>query len=54
MMGDKEFLNRLEIGIQTYQKENIWDFEEEQVLEDFVNWMYKQYGFIRENLDGKS
>lgn len=53
-MNDKDFLNRLEIGIQAYQKENIWDYEEEQILENFVDWMYKQYGFIRDKRDGQS
>jgi hypothetical protein len=48
-MNDKEFLDRLEIGLSAYQKENIWDFEEDKVLEDFVDWLYKQYGFIRKS-----
>ncbi len=49
-MQDKDFLARIKVGLDTYIKENIDDYEEAIVLEDFLKWMYKQYGVV---FDGK-
>jgi len=45
-MIDKDFLKKVKIGVDTYIKENIDDFDEAIVLEEFVKWLYKQYGII--------
>jgi hypothetical protein len=45
-MIDKDFLKKVKIGVDIYIKENIDDFDEAIVLEEFVKWLYKQYGII--------
>jgi len=50
-MQDKDFLNRVKIGLDTYITENIDDYEEAIILEEFLKWLYKQYGIIS---DGES
>jgi hypothetical protein len=50
-MLDKEFLNRIRTGVDAYIKDQIWDEKETEVLEEFVKWLYKQYGIV---YDGNS
>lgn len=45
-MNDKDFLNRIKIGMDTYIKDNVWDGEEAVLLQEFLKWMYKQYGVV--------
>ncbi len=50
-MTDKDFLKRVEVGVDTYIKDNVWDGEEAEILEEFVKWLYQQYGVV---YNGKS
>jgi len=43
-MLDKDFMSRIDVAVKSYLKENIWDEEESRVLEDFLEWLYHQYG----------
>lgn len=45
-MQDKEFLDRVKIGVEAYIKDQIWEEHEQEVLEEFVKWLYKQYGIV--------
>ena len=45
-MQDKEFLNRVKIGLDTYIKSEIHEDEKIEILEEFVKWLYNQYGII--------
>jgi len=46
MMTDQEFLERLRIGMNAYVKDSIYDADDHEVLENFVEWLHKQYGMI--------
>jgi len=43
-MQDKDFLERVKIGIDAYIKDQIWEEGESEILEEFLKWLYKQYG----------
>jgi hypothetical protein len=43
-MQDKDFLARIQVGINEYIKENVNDYEDTIVLEEFLKWLYKTYG----------
>lgn len=43
-MNDKEWLTRVKIAYETYQ-------EKDQIIEDFISWLYKQYGIIEPKKD---
>ena len=43
-MQDKEFLERVKIGVDAYIKDQIYDAGEIELLEEFVKWLYEQYG----------
>jgi hypothetical protein len=43
-MLDKEFLERVKIGVDAYIKDQIYETEEIEILEEFVKWLYQQYG----------
>jgi hypothetical protein len=45
-MLDKDFMSKIDVAVKTYLKENVWDDEESKVLEDFLEWMYHQYGIV--------
>jgi hypothetical protein len=45
-MQDKEFLNRVKIGLDTYIKSEIYEDEKIETLEEFVKWLYKEYGIV--------
>lgn len=45
-MQDKEFLDRVRIGIDAYIKDQIWDEKETEILEEFIKWLYQQYGIV--------
>lgn len=45
-MQDKEFLNRVKIGLDTYIKSEIYEDDKIETLEEFVKWLYHQYGII--------
>jgi hypothetical protein len=45
-MTDKDFLERLKIGIDAYVKSEIFEDDKIETLEEFVKWMYKEYGII--------
>lgn len=45
-MTDKEFLNRIKIGIDTYIKDQIFEEDKIETLEEFLKWFYKQYGVV--------
>jgi hypothetical protein len=50
-MQDKEFLNRVKTGIDTYITSEIYEDEKIETLEEFIKWLYNQYGIT---YDGKS
>ena len=41
-----DFLERLKIGIDAYVKNEIFEDDKIETLEEFVKWMYKEYGII--------
>lgn len=43
-MNDSEFVKRVKIASEVYKKENLIDPDEHQLMDDFVEWLYKQYG----------
>jgi hypothetical protein len=45
-MNDREFLDRLKIGIDAYIKSEIFEDDKVETLEEFTKWMYKEYGII--------
>jgi len=45
-MTDKEFLERLQLGMNAYVKANIYDADDHEILENFVEWLYKEYGMV--------
>jgi hypothetical protein len=45
-MTDKEFLQRVKVGVDAYIKENIYDDKEIVLLDEFLRWMYEQYGIV--------
>jgi hypothetical protein len=45
-MQDNDFLNRVDVAVKAYLKENVWDTDESRTLEDFIEWLYKQYGIV--------
>jgi hypothetical protein len=45
-MTDKDFLQRLKIGVDTYIKDEVFEDEKIETLEEFVKWMYKKYGIV--------
>lgn len=45
-MQDKEFLDRVRIGIDAYINDQIWDEKETEILEEFIKWLYHQYGIV--------
>lgn len=48
-MTDKDFLNRVSIGVDTYIKEQIFEEEKIETLEEFLKWLYQQYGIVYGN-----
>jgi hypothetical protein len=53
-MKDKLFVEQVKHAVESYAKENVWDNDEDAVLTDFVEWLYKQYGIVYENKNGQS
>jgi hypothetical protein len=45
-MKDKEFVDRVRHAVESYVTENVWDNDEDVVLTEFVEWLYKQYGIV--------
>ncbi len=45
-MQDKDFLNRVKIGMDSYIKEQVFEDEKIETLEEFLKWLYKQYGIV--------
>jgi len=45
-MNDKDFLNRVKIGMDSYIKEQIFEEDKIETLEEFLKWLYKQYGIV--------
>jgi hypothetical protein len=45
-MKDKEFVDQVRHAVESYAKENVWDNDEDVVLTEFVEWLYKQYGIV--------
>jgi hypothetical protein len=42
-INDKEWLERVTIGYKVYQEQ----VEKSQSIEQFIEWLYKQYGIIQ-------
>ena len=47
-MLDKDFVKRVEIAIKSYTSEHALTEEEDNLLTEFTEWLYKQYGIIYE------
>lgn len=45
-MNDKQFLERVEAGIDAYVKSEIYEPEKIETLEEFIKWLYNQYGIV--------
>lgn len=45
-MQDKEFLNRVKVGLDSYISKEIDNYEEAIILEEFLKWLYKEYGIV--------
>jgi hypothetical protein len=43
-MQDKDFLNRVKIGIDSYISKEVEDYQDAIILEEFLKWLYKEYG----------
>lgn len=47
-MTDKDFVQRVKIAAEVHKKENLIDPDEHQIIDEFIEWLYKQYGIVYE------
>jgi hypothetical protein len=47
-MLDKIFVEKVQIAIKTYAADHALTDEEDNVLTEFTEWLYKQYGIVYE------
>ena len=46
IQNDRDFLKRLQIGLDEYIKSEIFEDDKIETLEEFVKWLYKEYGIV--------
>lgn len=47
-MLDKDFVKKVQIAVEAYSKEHALTDEEDNLLTEFTEWIYKQYGIVYE------
>lgn len=53
-MIDRDIVERFRVAAEVYKKENLIDADEHQVIDDFIEWCYRQYGIVYRKQNGNS
>ena len=53
-MLDKEFVNKVRVAVEIYGKQHALTDEEDNVMTEFIEWLYHQYGIVYEKKNGQS
>jgi hypothetical protein len=51
-MLDSDFVKRVQVAVEAYTNDHALTDEEDNILTEFVEWIYRQYGIIYENKNG--